>query len=234
MLETELIETIRRIKSARHHDNRFLIPIRDEFGSELGALVAIDAALSKDSDVVRHLTRWRAMFMRHFLTQFEATPERTASWLGNVVLPKNDRVLFLIQDERGVAIGNFGVCGISPQHAELDNLIRGEKGGATRLIFYSEVALLSWLYWSLSIPYVSLNVFSNNVRTITHHKRVGFTERETRKLSRIQEGREITYLVELEQGEPVEFSYMRMGMAEAQFYTVQPWANTVYQDFKSG
>lgn len=170
------------------------IPIFDDSHQYIGKLKPIDIELVQDQMVIESLTKWRQKFMRFFMTQFEATPERTGKWLKNNVLTDDSRLLFLIYDENNKLIGNFGICNIQEQNVELDNLIRGEKGGHKHLIFFSELTLISWLY-SLDVVNIYLRVFSNNFKTISLHSSVGFKPKEILALQKdINNSNEITYI----------------------------------------
>ena len=220
----ELIQRIRGIKGLGRVSCQFLIPIRTSEDIQIGVLRPIDEALCKLPEVVEKLTRWRSVFMQYFLTQFPASEERTSTWLEKVVIPSDDRVLFLICDDVGRLVGNFGVCNIKPHEAELDNLIRGERGGAPGLIFFAEIAMLRWLYFGLGVKSVTGHVFSNNSRTINLHSKVGFSERQRFDLSRIQEGEDVRYLVNSSDGELVDFHYIQIAMDRSHFELSNPWA----------
>lgn len=170
------------------------IPIFNDCHQYIGKLKPVDVELAQDKNIIEALTKWRQKFMRFFMTQFEATSERTEKWLKDIVLTDDSRLLFLIYDENNKLIGNFGICNIQEQNVELDNLIRGEKGGHKHLIFFSELTLISWLY-SLGIINIYLRVFNNNFKTISLHSSVGFKPKETLALQKnINNSNEITYI----------------------------------------
>ena len=152
----ELVQKIRELKGLNGNPSQFVIPIRTSEGIQIGVLRPIDESLSKLPEVIEKLTRWRRRFMQYFLTQFPASEVRTAAWLEKAVVPGDDRILFLICDDGGRLVGNLGVCDIKPHEAEVDNVIRGEKGGGPRLIFFAGIAMLSWLY---SLPKNSSTFF---------------------------------------------------------------------------
>jgi len=226
----ELIQKIRDIKGLNDKPSQFVIPIRTSEGIQIGVLRPIDESLSKLPEVVEKLTQWRRMFMQYFLTQFSASEARTATWLEKVVIPSDDRILFLIYDDGSRLVGNFGVCDMKPHEAELDNLIRGEKVSDPMFMYFTEIALLSWLYFGVGVNSVVLHVFSDNVRTINLHSRAGFSERQRFDLSRIQEGEDIRYLVNSTKGEPVDFQYIEMAIDRSHFALSNPWAKSLYSD----
>jgi len=200
------------------------IPIRTREGAEIGTLVTVDVTLAHDPEVIRKLTRWRSHYMKFFRTQFMATEERTSWWLKNVVIPCDDRILFLVLDGTGRAIGNVGVCNLTEETAELDNFIRGEAGGHPNLIMLAEVTLLGWLFGMLGLQSVYLYVFSNNWLPINLHLSVGFTETHRLRLSRLERDGTVEYLSDSDSGEPVSFKYLRMELSKNKFDANYAWA----------
>ena len=165
---------------------KFSIAIKDNNDKAIGSLVLVQKRDANNTIILDALTRWRKKYMKYFLTQFNASTNRTKSWLENIVIPSTDRLLFLILDEDNNLIGNFGIADILFDRCELDNLIRGEKGGHPKLIYFSELSLLKWLFLEKNVKRVNLHVFANNLPTIKLHKSVGFVEIGRRKLERVQ------------------------------------------------
>jgi RimJ/RimL family protein N-acetyltransferase len=188
------VNVVRQLKNLDEGDlNSYSIPIYKDDGSLIGWLKPINTIIANDELIVASLTCWRQKFMKYFLTQFQANSQRTSLWLHDTVLADDTRILFLIVDDTGKAIGNFGVNNINQDSAELDNLIRGEKGGDTQLIFFSEIALIQWLYRKLEIKNIYLHVFSNNIRTIALHSSIGFEKHQVKCLTKSQSRGEIFY-----------------------------------------
>ena len=165
---------------------KFSIAIKDNNDKVIGSLVLVQKRDANNTIILDALTRWRKKYMKYFLTQFNASTNRTKSWLENIVIPSSDRLLFLILNEDNNLIGNFGIADILFDRCELDNLIRGEKGGHPKLIYFSELSLLKWLFLEKKVKRVNLHVFANNLPTIKLHKSVGFVEIGRRKLERVQ------------------------------------------------
>lgn len=194
MINTNSKNIIRQLKNLDVGElNNYCIPITKNVTEIIGFLKPVDTILKKDPSVVDALTRWRQKFMKYFLTQFQSNNLRTSLWLENAVMADDTRILFLIIDNMGKAIGNFGISNISLESAELDNLIRGEKGGDSQLIFFSEISLMQWIYEELKVENIYLNVFSNNVRTIALHESVGFKKEQIQQLIKKEAKEEICY-----------------------------------------
>jgi len=166
---------------------KLAIEIKDENDHFIGSLLLLQKGDDEDAIIVGSITKWRNKFMSFFLTQFTATAERTKSWLNDIVIPSPERLFFLIYDQDDNLLGNFGVANICGNQCELDNLIRGEKGGHPRLIYFSEVSLLKWLFIEQGFVRVYLHVFSNNSPTIKLHTKVGFTEINRKKMFKYQD-----------------------------------------------
>lgn len=208
---------------------RMNIVVRDVDGKWIGSLCCVDSAMVSDESIISALTAWRKRYMRYFLTQFEATATRTRDWLNSIVIPCSDRILFIIILPTGELVGNFGVCNLTKSTGELDNLIRGERGGDKKLIFYSELALLSWMFGKLQYVDATLHVFSNNLKTIKLHSAVGFEVRGSGPLKRrfLTEGTE--YFTGPSDGNPMKFSYLEMGLEKRIFLKRNPWVPHVYK-----
>lgn len=198
---------------------RFEIPIFDDQASQVGKLSLIIRGDEENPVLVDLLTEWRHKYMKFFLTQFTASSRRTADWLRSVVIPSPDRLLFFIRDSSDSVIGNFGISNIKIDSCELDNLIRGEKGGHPRLIYFCEIALLRWIFSFHSTKVVNLHVFSNNVPTIRLHTNVGFREVKRYSLTKnIQENGDIILSPDSNKpGVAVEFTYVQMSMTRSIF-----------------
>jgi RimJ/RimL family protein N-acetyltransferase len=207
---------------------RFTLPIFNDQSVWIGKLICIDQGLANTDSVIADLTAWRQKYMAYFLTQFQATPSRTQTWLNNIVIPSPDRILFLIQTADNEIIGNFGVCNIQEKSLELDNLIRGKAGGDRKLIYDAEIAMLSWAFGALGCESVCLHVFSNNDKTIALHTKVGFKPHETTPLYGSQDGDFLRYSADPQSGEAVDFSYLEMRLSPLDFLQNHAWVKTVY------
>jgi hypothetical protein len=219
MDEISIKELVRRIKDNNNPTvKKFQLDILGEDGIKIGSLNPIDNRLASDQGVIDKLTKWRKIFKKSFLTQFIPTPEKTKSWLESVVLPSDDRVLFLIYTDKGKIVGNFGVCDLCENRADLDNLIRGEIGGHPQLIYFAELAMLRWLFRELDIPIVSLHVFSNNYKTISLHESIGFRTIASYCLIKEESEHELRYVMrDTPSTQVASFTYCKMMLTSAEF-----------------
>lgn len=225
---TRLISAIAR-KQNKFTEDRLRIPVLDISGKFIGSMQCMDLELMRNDAILCDLTEWRQNYMRFFITQFDATVLRTRDWLENIVIPSADRIFFIIYSDTNQAIGNFGICNLNSYSGELDNLIRGRKGGDSKLIYYCEIALLAWMFKYLEFNNVFLHVFSNNKLTIKLHTSVGFTISASHSLTKIQSADGIHFLLNSMEGEPVNFSYLTMQLDKASFLKLHPWVSDIYQ-----
>lgn len=168
------------------------IDIRDADGHQIGHLAPLTGMMAEDADLIAQLTRWRNDAIAWFFTRFIATPARTKDWLTGTVLPDHARLLLLIHDATGL-IGQFGFIGLNRDSAELDNLIRGERGGHPNLIYFAEIALIQWLFETFHIQRVVAKLLSHNHLALNLHDSIGFTRQDRRPLRRIATAGEIRF-----------------------------------------
>lgn len=223
----ELGRFIRELKANQDPAAAYRIPIYNKLGDKLGSMRVIDKSAAADPEIVDCLTRWRNQASSGFLTQFEATAERTKTWLDTVVIPPEDRILFMVLDPDGSYIGHGGICNLSGSSAELDNFIRGERGADPGLMAMFEVALLRWIWNTLGVHCAVLYVFSNNWIPISNHQSLGFRIDQKHKLSMVSEDNTRRHLIDSDEGDPVDYSYLKMVLEPACFGSFM--ADTEYE-----
>ena len=178
MIENQFNRNKKMIKDIINDKTPLTIDIINDNYEKVGYLRPITKSILLNDFIIKKLTKWRNNAMQFFMTQFNATFERTKNWLNKTVLSDNTRLLFIIYDSAGKAIGNLGFTKLNEYSAELDNLIRGETGGGSKLIYYSEVAIIKWIFSCLKIEEITGNIFSDNLIPMSIHKKVGFLIRE--------------------------------------------------------
>lgn len=150
----------------------------------IGCLKPITRSTTNDEFIIIQLTKWRNAAMQFFLTQFIATSKRTKNWLANTVLQDNKRLLFIIYDDSGNAIGNYGFTKLNQSSAEIDNLIRGKRLGHPMIIYYAERALINWMFKKFKINEIVGYIFSDNIIPLLIHKETGFSITEKMPLTK--------------------------------------------------
>lgn len=174
-------KVIRTLKGLRANDfpTGFAteIPVINDQNVKVGLLAPINRHLANDVAIVNSLADWRRRFKRFFFTQFEVTSARTQNWLNEIVVKDDTRILFLIKDATDKLTGHVGAANISGDSAELDNFIRGERGGDPKLMLLSGLSLIGWLYGTLKIEKIYARVIANNFRTLSVYEAAGCFER---------------------------------------------------------
>jgi RimJ/RimL family protein N-acetyltransferase len=173
------------------------INILDDEACLIGHLYPVTRSVLADYELIQKLTNWRNLARRYFFTQFTATCERTRSWLKDVLLADECRLLFVI-NSNSKPVGHIGFRDLHDRTADLDNLIRGEIGGHPQLIYHAEIALIHWMFQNLEIDSVCAWVLAHNTVVSSLHKRVGFEPAEKVPLLQVQQ--EGTVI--LEKGDP--------------------------------
>lgn len=203
-----LVANFRFLKSARDIREAYLraIPVGDA-----GFLVPVGEFRQDDFDLLGKLTRWRNEHAHVFPTQFEATVESTRAWLKELLLAVDDRMLFLVEDRHGRAVGHIGFNGCLNDAClfEVDNVVRGDTASAKGLFSLALQALVEWARTTLNVGGFFLRVMDDNPRAIAFYARNGFVEERRIPLAREQQGERLSYR-EAREGETVHKHFVRM------------------------
>lgn len=160
------------------------IHLHDDSGEPSGTLEPLTRRHIPENDVIESMTRWRNRASRYFMTQFEATPERTRAWLSDTVLADSSRMLFLMRSPMKL-VGHYGFKNLTSESAELDNLVRGEPGGHPRLVYHAELGMIRWLFDTFNLKRITAHVLSDNFPVLDMHRSVGFVDAELIPLRRV-------------------------------------------------
>lgn len=206
----------------------YRLAILNRQGDQVGSLRLVNHALADDNNVLADLTAWRRNSMRYFLTHFEPSQERTRRWLLDTAIPSIDRLFFLLETDPGFFIGNIGVTAIGSSSAELDNLLRGRRGGSPDFIYLAECALLWWLFADCERDTATLRVFSNNSFAISLHLTVGFSKTGSDPLFVHPAGQEHGYTLQ-KAGVAADFTYDEMTITRSSFHACNEWVVAAFQ-----
>lgn len=171
-LGAEQALTLRRLKTASPPT---CVPILGPADEVLGSLVPITAEMAQDHAILGDLCRWRAANMTSFFTVFEPTVQKTQGFLLGLSLPDPARILFLIQDPAGRRVGNIGLCNVTGNDAEFDNVLRGEFVDHPKFMRFVQWSLAAWAFDTLGIGVAYLSVLADNARAIRSYEGAGFT-----------------------------------------------------------
>lgn len=186
------------------------IDVRDSEGRILAFLKPINVSdLIRIEELAAQMTIWRNKAMPFFKTGFVATNVRTVNWLKNAIIYAENKVLFLIYVENKL-IGHFGLCNITGESAELDNAIRGEKGGQSDLFDYVENTIIKTAFDKLKVKNIYGRLFSNNFMAMSLHRRIGFVENSRSPLNLVKNKTEWEYIECPQEKANVRFQYVEL------------------------
>jgi RimJ/RimL family protein N-acetyltransferase len=162
-------------------------------GKAVGAMRSVGFADLRDDGLITQLKQWRNQHSSSFFTQFEATAEGTRRWLADI-LDSADRVLFLVCDVSGEAVGQCGARNITPDTAACDAILRGEERGHPFLMTLAERALMEWLFDALGVRHLHTQVFADNFAAIRLFRSLGMTVTRMDWFKRTAEGKGTRYM----------------------------------------
>lgn len=131
-----------------------------------------------DSADVRLLSGWRNRFVKAFLTEFEATEERTERWLTDIIGPDDTRILFMVDDaQSGQTVGCMGLAFIHwPQGiGEVDSIMRGGPA-PPGMMMRAVITMLGWARQQLGLQIFGARLRSDNPRVLAFFRKLGFVE----------------------------------------------------------
>lgn len=122
------------------------------------------------------LSEWRNRFVKSFLTEFVATPARTASWLNGPVHANDGKILFMVENLHGERLGHIGLAFIdwTTGYGEADAIVRGGDAppGLMKLALQTT---LKWAKEQLGLTTLGVRVRSDN-SALDFYRKVGFEE----------------------------------------------------------
>jgi RimJ/RimL family protein N-acetyltransferase len=199
------IPDLRRLKAVSSRDAALRLPIALPDGEEVGSLLLAGAWILQDEALLEQVTQWRGRNRRMFLSQFEPTPQRTAAYFRDLVLPAADRVLFFLRDPAGQVLGHLGIANWGDTSAELDNLVRGVGGGHPQLTAFAERRLLQWVFENSPVRTVFARVLSYNWMAQDLHTSIGFVATGELALRKVMAGDEVQHEIAPPEGANVGY-----------------------------
>ncbi|OGX26277.1 MAG: hypothetical protein A2787_10085 [Omnitrophica WOR_2 bacterium RIFCSPHIGHO2_01_FULL_48_9] len=188
--------TLREWKTEfRQRPEELSIPVKDR-GTTIAFLQPICADLGeRHSEVIALLAEWRERDWDAYPTVFKVTREGTARWMQAQLIDRKDRILFLLVTPQQKIIGHLGLSNFdfAKCEAEIDSVVRGEKGILPGVMTKALEALTAWTLDELGVKRLLLRVFSDNATAIKLYERCGFKREREIPLHKIQEGDVIQY-----------------------------------------
>jgi RimJ/RimL family protein N-acetyltransferase len=133
------------------------------------------------------ICQWREENPVGFANRFPGTPKKTENWIDNILLPREDRILFMVHALDNTPIGHLGFSSFDyvAKSCEIDNVVRGKKE-FKGLLSLATKTLIDWGKRYLGLQEIYLKVLSDNSHAITFYERLGFKEQDRIPLFRIE------------------------------------------------
>ena len=103
-------------------------------------------------------------------------------------------MLFTIRSN-GLLIGHYGFRDLHEGTTELDNLLRGDRGGHPALMRSTVLSLCRWLFDTVGVHTVVGNILADNAMALRLHTDAGFTLGHKRPLTMVEDGNERRWVV---------------------------------------
>jgi RimJ/RimL family protein N-acetyltransferase len=143
----------------------------------------ISTSNPKEDDMI-YLSEWRNRYVRSFLTEFHATPQRTRTWVTRAVAQDLSRILFMIEEPGRPPLGYIGLAFIDyDRHvAEADSVVRGNSGHPG-IMTKALQTLIEWAQADLGIKKIGVRVLSDNP-AVAFYEKFGFRDVKRTPLQR--------------------------------------------------
>jgi RimJ/RimL family protein N-acetyltransferase len=122
------------------------------------------------------INKWRAENPTISTGTFEITVDRTVKWLYNLVLNREDRLIFMIRDLNNKFIGHLGFSSFNynKKNAEVDSVLRGEKDVIPGIMTFAMRALMRFGINELQLNKIILHVYADNTHAVNFYNKNGF------------------------------------------------------------
>lgn len=152
-----------------------------------------------------HITRlscWRRDNQDGFLKVCNVTEETTRLWFDNLLIAREDRILFYVRTPDDRLIGHLGLSSFDwvARTCEIDNVIRGEAGHSPGAMTDAVRLLIAWTRRTLGPIEIRLQTFHDNLPALKLYHRAGFRPFAYRPLTYHREGDEVEWRFAAEEG----------------------------------
>ncbi|MDR3281119.1 MAG: hypothetical protein LBT23_11465 [Synergistaceae bacterium] len=168
--KTRVIQSMKGISSGETGAN---FPIRLDDMSVIGYLRAIDRNILGDMELTGRMASARTRYKTCFLTQFDVTPENKRSWLEHSVLRNEKKMLFLVEAEDHIVVGQDGFTLQNNGIFSLDGTIRWHKYGHKELYVRCGIERAAICFFLLSCCLSTTEVFKDNIPNVKNSLKMG-------------------------------------------------------------
>ena len=126
------------------------------------------------------ICQWREENEIGFANKFHGTHNKTENWIDNMLLPREDRILFMVHTLENVPVGHLGFSSFNfeTRSCEVDNVVRGVKGVNKGIMSAAMNTLIEWGKQNLDLQKIYLRVLADNPHAIKFYQKLGFEEVE--------------------------------------------------------
>jgi perosamine synthetase len=186
--KSEVIQILDKYKCKSPADEWRAIPIQSEKGI-IGFLKPVTFSYKLICPKYIHLVcLWRMENPIGFANTFQGSIQKTEYWFDNVLLPREDRILFFVYSFlKSDPIGHLGLSSFNfeKKSCEIDNVVRGKKD-EKGLMTLATQTLISWAKRTLLVTDIYLRVLSDNNHAITFYQRLGFERQRNIPLYKVE------------------------------------------------
>lgn len=160
-------------------------------------------------------SEWRRKNPEGFATTFEITDKRTEFWLDNILLRRDDRILFVIYSLDNKSIGHIGLSSFNYEQrsCEIDNVVRGVKETSKGMMSLAMRALIKWGVETIHLRNIYLRVLADNTHAVKFYEKNSFVRQHDIPLFKVSKDNEVKWIEEkeFEAQEPDRYyTYMRL------------------------
>lgn len=173
-----------------------MIPVYNDHGELIAYLRPITADYRDTiKDCAELMGRWRAENPSISASTFEITKERTEKWLDNLIIGREDRLLFMIQTLDGRFLGHVGYSNFryDEKTAEIDSILRGVKDEFPGIMTFALQSLLWWGKEELRLEHIELTTGPDNHKAQALYKRCGFIEKKRKAMIKVVKEDEVRW-----------------------------------------
>jgi RimJ/RimL family protein N-acetyltransferase len=173
-----------------------MIPVYNDHGELIAYLRPITADYRDTiKDCAELMGRWRAENPSISASTFEITKERTEKWLDNLIIGREDRLLFMIQTLDGRFLGHVGYSNFryDEKTAEIDSILRGVKDEFPGIMTFALQSLLWWGKEELRLEHIELTTGPDNHKAQALYKRCGFIEKKRKAIIKVVKEDEVRW-----------------------------------------
>jgi perosamine synthetase len=170
-----VIENFNFLKSSETIQQAYLraIPIGTS-----GFLLPVSYCHLNDKTLVKNICEWRNTNVNAFPTQFVASEESTLAWMQHRLLNIPDRILFLVVNNSGQAIGHIGLNGCINDEMlfKVDYVVRGLSGEEPGIFSSAIRCMIERFRKTLNVKSFYLCVMDDNQHAVNFYIANGFVE----------------------------------------------------------